>query len=238
MSIVIPDVSEFQTVDFSVFNGPIIVRAHNGRREDYHWQQHAAGASAQPWWAAYQYLPSNVGAGWAAQQFLATLGTFRPNCTILDLEEGTGNQVDRQHEWLTVMANDPARDWTYSGDYFARTHGLTVDWVAAYQSRAPSTAHLLWQFTDAHNFDGIGTCDGSVFDGTLADLIALTNPVAPSQQPEEPDMCNVIHNNNEYLLHAGKLVYVTAALPATIPSWTVDDGTWGNLTKAFGGPVQ
>jgi hypothetical protein len=54
------------------------------------------------------------------------------------------------------MANDPARDWTYSGDYFARTHGLTVDWIAAYQKREPTTAHRLWQFTDKHEFPGIG----------------------------------------------------------------------------------
>lgn len=173
--LLIPDVSEFQTVDFTVFSGPIIVRAHNGRRSDYHWLQHAAGASSQPWWAAYQYLPANVGAAFAAQRFLETLGTFRPNVTILDLEEGAGDQQQRQHDWLTVMAGDPARDWTYSGDYFARAHGLTVDWIAAYQNRAPSTAHTLWQFTDAHDFPGIGICDGSVFLGTVDDLIALTS---------------------------------------------------------------
>lgn len=186
--LLIPDVSEYQTVDFNVFSGPIIVRAHNGRRADYHWERHAAGASAQPWWAAYQYLPANVGAGLAAHRLLDTLGTFRPNVTILDLEEGTGDQQGRQHDWLDVMANDPARDWTYSGDYFARTHGLTVDWIAAYQKREPTTAHKLWQFTDAHDFPGIGTCDGSVFFGTVADLIALTsNPPVPPHPPEDED---------------------------------------------------
>lgn len=178
--LIVPDVSEYQTVDFAVFEGPIIVRAHNGRREDYHWRQHAAGASAQRWWGAYQYLPANVDAGLAAQRFIETLGTFRPNVTILDLEEGDGDQQQRQHDWLTVMASDPARDWTYSGDYFARAHGLTVEWVAAYQNREPTTAHELWQFTDKHPVPGIGPCDASVFLGTVDDLIALTS-LAPSE---------------------------------------------------------
>lgn len=203
--LLIPDVSEYQSVDFTVFSGPIIVRAHNGRRADYHWPQHAAGASAQRWWGAYQYLPSNVGAGLAAQRFLDTLGAFRPNVTILDLEEGSGNQQERQHDWLTVMADDPARDWTYSGDYFARAHGLTIDWVAAYQRRAPTTAHKLWQFTDAHPFPGIGVCDGSVFLGTVDDLIALTSNT-PAPAPEDPPMSEMVRFGND------PTVYVVNAL--------------------------
>lgn len=171
----IPDVSEYQSVDFDVFFGPIIVRAHNSNRADNHWPQHAVGASKQPWWAAYQYLTATADPAQAARAFLATLGDHRPNCTILDLEAGDGDQSARQHVWLDVMANDPARDWTYSGDYFTRAHGITVDWVAAYQSREPTTAHQLWQATNAHDFPGIGTCDGSIFHGTVNDLIALTS---------------------------------------------------------------
>jgi len=182
--LLIPDVSEFQTVDFDVFSGPIIVRAHNSNRADLHWPQHAAGAAKQPWWAAYQYLTKTADPAAAAHAFLATLGDWRPNCTILDLEEGDGDQTARQHAWLQVMASDPARDWTYSGDYFARTHGLTVDWIAAYQSREPTAAHKLWQFTDAQSFPGIGVCDGSTFFGTVADLIALTGG-GPAPQEEE-----------------------------------------------------
>lgn len=185
----IPDVSEFQTVDFDVFSGPIIVRAHNSSRADKHWAAHAAGASRQPWWAAYQYLTKNADPAQAARAFLATLGAWRPNCTIVDIEEGDGDQQARQHAWLTVMADDPARDWTYSGDYFARTHGLTVDWIAAYQSRKPTAAHTLWQFTDAHDFPGIGRCDGSVFHGTVDELTALTGGTAPTTPtPSEDDM--------------------------------------------------
>lgn len=176
----IPDVSEFQTVNFDVFSGPIIVRAHNSNRADLHWAQHAMGASQQPWWAAYQYLTKNANPGDAARAFLATLGNYRPNCTILDLEEGDGDQQARQHAWLSVMAGDPSADWTYSGDYFARAHGLSVEWVAAYQNREPTTAHVLWQASDRWDFPGIGSCDGSLFHGSVDDLIALTSGTAPA----------------------------------------------------------
>jgi hypothetical protein len=201
MPVLIPDVSEFQTVDFRVFSGPIIVRAHNSNRADYHWPQHAEGASKQPWWAAYQYLTATADPTAAAHAFLATLGNYRPNCTILDLEEGGGDLHARQHAWLSVMAGDPARDWTYSGDYFARAHGLDVEWVAAYQQREPTTAHRLWQFSDAHAFPGIGACDASTFDGTVADLVALTNggstPAPPSHPSEDDEMLWIVQDTKD-----------------------------------------
>jgi hypothetical protein len=74
--------------------------------------------------------------------------------------------------------------WTYSGLFFARDHlpGVNVEWIAAYQHHEPIGGHLLWQHTDAHQWAGIAkVCDGSRFNGTLADLIALTNT-------EEADM--------------------------------------------------
>lgn len=206
-ALLIPDVSEYQTVDFSVFSGPIIVRAHNGTRADRRWPQHAAGAARQPWWAAYQYLPATIDPAGAARAFLSTLGGWRPACTILDLEEGDGDQQARQHAWLTVMASDPAQDWTYSGDYFARTHGLRVDWVAAYQAREPTAAHRLWQFTDKHPFPGIGPCDGSVFHGSVADLVALTSGTpapTPVPHPEEGDMTPAIVTTSD----GRNLIYV------------------------------
>lgn len=196
--LLVPDVSEYQSVDFAVFSGPIIVRAHNGTRVDRHWSQHAQGASKQPWWAAYQYLPANTDPAVAARGFLTALRGWRPDCTILDLEEGDGNQQYRQHAWLSVMADDPAVDWTYSGDYFARSRGVTVDWVAAYGQREPTTAHRLWQFTDKQPVAGIGTVDCSVFHGTIEDLRALTG-AAPRPQPanEEDDLRSYLVRSKE-----------------------------------------
>jgi hypothetical protein len=204
--LLLPDVSEFQTVDFGVFSGPIIVRAHNSNRADNHWPQHAAGASKQPWWAVYQYLTAGADPAAAAHALLATIGSYRPNATILDLEEGSGDQQARQHAWLSVMAGDPAVDWTYSGDYFARAHNLdNVEWVAAYQSREPTTAHNLWQFSDAHTFPGIGACDASIFHGSLDDLLRLTgNAPAPTPQPapEVDDMVRIMRPDGQATVYA------------------------------------
>lgn len=192
--LLIPDVSEYQTVDFSVFSGPIIVRAHNSSRPDRKWAEHAAGASRQPWWGAYQYLTKTADPAAAARAFLATLGGYRPNVTILDLEEGDGDQRSRQHAWLSVMAGDPARDWTYSGDYFARSRGVIVEWVAAYGQQEPSQAHLLWQFTDCYPFPGISPspCDGSIFHGSLDNLLAVTGGSTPEDDltDEQADQLN------------------------------------------------
>lgn len=236
MSVLIPDVSEYQTVDFGTFTGPIIVRAHNGWRADNHWTRHADGASNQAWWGAYQYLPATVDPAAAAQAFLTTLAGYRPNVTILDLEEGDGDQSARQHAWLSVMAGDPATDWTYSGAYFARTHGLTVEWIAAYGQREPTDTHLLWQYADNQYFAGIGNCDGSVFNGDLGQLIALTNPPA-APVSEDEDMLNLIYNGGQYLLHAGKIVPCSKPLPAAVTQWPVDDRQWHFLTDAFGQPA-
>lgn len=186
----IPDVSEFQDVDWDVFNGPVIVRAHNSNRPDRKWAKNAPHAARQPWWGAYQYLTRGADPAAAARNFLATLGGLRPNVVILDLEEGDGDQQPRQHAWLEVMAGDTIPDWTYSGAYFARAHNLgAVEWIAAYQRNEPTVAHKLWQATDNHVFPGIGACDGSLFHGSIADLIALTGgSAAPPPVQEDDDM--------------------------------------------------
>ncbi len=168
----IPDTSEWHPMED--YAGPIILRAHNGYRPDRVWAGDSLKAVAQSWWGAYQYLPGSADPAAAARAFVDTLGSLQPNVVILDLEEGDGDQSGRQHAWLDTVTGHP--EWTYSGDYFARTHGVAVNWIAAYQNNEPTTAHALWQFADNHAFPGISQpCDASVFHGTLNDLIALTS---------------------------------------------------------------
>lgn len=178
MTLLIADVSEFQPdIDWDAYaasNPAAIVRVHNGWRADNQWPRNQIGVVRCRWWGAYQYLPASVDPARAALAMLATLGDSRPSVTILDLEEGGGDQQPRQDAWLRVMAGDPADDWTYSGLYFARQHNVHVDWIAAYGQREPTVDHLLWQFSDSTDFPGVGTTDASVFNGSIDDLLALT----------------------------------------------------------------
>jgi hypothetical protein len=185
-----PDVSEYQTVNFGLYSGPIIVRAHNSNRSDYHWVAHAAGASQQPWWGAYQYLTASADPLKAAQAFIVTLGTYRPNVVICDLEEGDGDQSGRWRLWEQAMLAFPAKKWLYTGLAYAKAHNLHPDWVAAYGQTEPTMPHVLWQYADNAPFPGIGNCDGNLFHGTVQDLTWLTDPPQPVPVPDPEDDMN------------------------------------------------
>lgn len=154
----------------------MIVRAAYGTKTDLHWSANAAGASTLSWWGAYQYLPAGTDPAAAAAAFTKLLAGRTPNVVVLDLEEGSGDQGPRQRAWLAAM--HAQTEWTYSGLYFARSHGLTgVQWIAAYQqSSEPTAPHELWQYTGGgYRCPGIaGGIDASIFHGTLDDLITLT----------------------------------------------------------------
>ncbi|MDA8440544.1 MAG: GH25 family lysozyme [Propionibacterium sp.] len=182
---IIADVSEFQQViDWPTYGAHVpgvIIRAHNGNRPDAYWQRNLAGARANVTWRGfYQYLPANVDPAAAARAFTATIGQLEPGeVVILDLEEGSGDQRARRQLWLDTM--QAPIEWTYSGLYFARSHlpGVSIEWIAAYQSSEPTDAHTLWQFTNAHTFPGIARpCDASVFHGTI--LPGLTGSLGRS----------------------------------------------------------
>jgi hypothetical protein len=186
------DVSEFQTVDWAKYgatNPAVIVRAHNGWRADNKWAANVAGSRKFCQWRGfYQYLPASVDPRQAARDFAATVGPMLPGeVAILDLEEGAGDQRQRRADWLDEL--HAAVEWTYSGLYFARQHlpGVSLEWVAAYQSTEPTDTHTLWQCSNARQFPGIGTADCNQFNGTLADLIALTAATPEADMPLTDD---------------------------------------------------
>jgi len=181
MTLAVADVSEFQrTVNWAAYgaaNPAVIVRAHNSARADNYFTTNVIGARAHTQWRGfYQYLTAGADPVQAARDFQATTGPMLPGeVAILDLEAGTGDQRARRQAWLDALHDDV--EWTYSGLAFARAHlaGVRVDWIAAYQLSEPSDAHALWQNTDARRFAGIANpCDGSLFNGTLAQLKTLT----------------------------------------------------------------
>jgi hypothetical protein len=191
MTVTIADVAEFQqTINWAAYGAQspaAIVRVHNSNRADFFATANIAGARAHCRWRGwYQYLNAGADPVAAAHAFQATLGPTLPGeVMIVDIEEGTGDQTGRRAAWLSAL-QDPV-EWTYSGAAFARAHlGGQVDWIAAYGQAEPADPHTLWQFTDKQNFAGIATpCDGSVYSGTIDQLIALTQGVVQDMTPAE-----------------------------------------------------
>lgn len=66
----------------------------------------------------------------------------------------------------------------------------------------------------------------------------LRVPPAPPPASEHDDMLNVIYNNTQNLLHAGKLMYCTVPLPDAVPKHFVDKVQWDLYVRAFGQPVK
>lgn len=194
--VLLADISEFQpdlsdAVYLQNFSPAIIFRAMYGTTVDKAWYGggrrtalHAAGAKFV---GIYQYIVAGEDPVAQADALCALLGSLQPGEKVIaDLEEGSGDQQARWVAWAdrinSQLGNPP---WDYSGENFAATHGLQpVDWIAAYQATEPSPAHLLWQFTDSFTIPGIpGTCDCSVFHGTIAQLAAYAYSGQPAPQP-------------------------------------------------------
>jgi hypothetical protein len=200
MTLTIADVSQYQgIIDWAAYgaqNPGGIARIHNSVDVDNFWQHNRDGLRANcKWRGFYQYLDGGADPAAAAHAFQATLGPTLPGeVMILDLEEGAGDQRGRRTAWLAALQDET--EWVYSGLYFARTHlaGVKVEWLAAYGQSEPSDPHNLWQFTDARTFAGInGACDASVYDGTLAQLQALTGAKPTPPGPTKPPV-QINHN--------------------------------------------
>jgi len=221
MTLPIADVSEFQLVidwvAYGAQNPAAIVRVHNSNRPDNRAQPNIRGARAHCAWRGwYQYLTAGADPVKAAHDFQATLGPTLPGeVMILDLEEGTGDQSARRAAWINAL-QDPV-EWTYSGMYFARQHlpKVRVEWLAAYGQGEPTDSHLLWQNTNARRFAGIAKpCDGSLFNGTIAQLQALTSP-----KPAAKDTTTTPST-------------VPPNVPASVPFTTTDTEVDGWLVQA------
>jgi hypothetical protein len=126
--------------------------------------------------ALYQYVVAGQDPAAQAKALAQLIGPLRPGeIVIADIEEGSGSQQQRWVTWAEAL--DKALGfppWDYSGLSFAAAHALApVDWVAAYGQAEPDAGQKLWQFTDALQIPGIGTCDCSV-GPPIAQLAAMT----------------------------------------------------------------
>lgn len=185
-STLLADVSEFQpnVVDatYLAWSKAIIIRcAYGAAHDDKAWYGgerrdllHSGGARFV---GIYQYLVDFQSGAAQAQAFHRIVGPIRPGeVFIADYEEGGRALLTA---WYNQMLGLYGRGiapylWTYTGLAFGEAQGvLPVEWIAAYGSTEPFERHKLWQFTDAYQVPGVGSCDCSVFRGTIDQLAAL-----------------------------------------------------------------
>ena len=182
--VLLADVSEFQPdiadATYLRWSKAIVIRALYGTRVDKAWyggaRRDALHAGGARFIGIYAYIRGGQDVTAQAKALISLLGHLRPGEKVIaDIEEGTGSQQARWVTWAkTVNAALKDPPWDYSGLNFAADHGLQpVTWVAAYGTREPDPPHQLWQFTDAFKVPGVGTCDCSVFHGSIDDLAAL-----------------------------------------------------------------
>ncbi len=240
--VLLADVSEFQPqiadTTYLAWSRAIIIRAAYGAQHDdkawYGGQRrdllHSGGA--------HQYVTAFEDPAVQAHALVRLLGSLRPGEKVIgDLEEGAGDQRGRRAAWATVI-HDGLGDtpWTYSGLNFAADHGLApVDWVAAYGPAEPGVPHKLWQFTDAFAVPGVGSCDCSVFHGTIDQLAALAwqpaepRPVPFPQPPDTEDTMIVL----DALTSGGPAVVLPVPAGKTRVIFYADPGYKGQVQPSL-----
>lgn len=190
MTILVPDVSEFQSgnsapdwAGIKAKNGGAgIIRVGYG---DAHLDKMFLSnytmmkSNGFKFLGLYQYLrggqdpnaQANAFCNWVGPTSAVAPGTV----FILDLEEGDGDQSGRALAWHKFvddfygLSARPLneRSWLYSYTSFVASHNLGSifasqrhTWVAAYQSTEPALGHTLWQSTDGSQGSNITSWPG------------------------------------------------------------------------------
>jgi hypothetical protein len=178
MTILLPDVSEFQTGNSapdwagikSKNGGAGIIRVGYGDAHLDHMfvnNYTALKKNGYRFMGLYQYLVAGQDVASQAAKFCEWVGpksAVAPGTVfILDLEEGNGDQSGRALTWLNMvdghygLNSKPLneRSWLYSYGSFVTSHNLGAifasqrhTWIAAYQATPPPIGHTLWQSTD------------------------------------------------------------------------------------------
>lgn len=148
----------------------------------------------------YHYLTAGDDPAAQARFFCAVLKSLLAGeFIVVDEEEGAGNQEPRAAVFLATVNQQlglvQVQDVEYSGLNYVTAHGGWVPgvtrWVAAYQPAEPAAGQTLWQKADNVTFPGIAKpCDGTVFHGTVDQLIALVTP----QQEDPMDRVYIMHS--------------------------------------------
>jgi hypothetical protein len=192
--VLLADVSEWnpQVADaaYLAWSKAIVIRAMYGDAHDDHaWYGgqrrallHQGGARFV---GIYAYLVAGQSGAAQAQAFRRLVGAIEPGeVFVADFEEGAKPVLSAWYGEMLSLYGPGIHPylWTYSGLDFGQAEGvLPVEWIAAYGQAEPSSPHRLWQFTSAFAVPGVGTCDASVFHGTIDELAALAYQAAPAE---------------------------------------------------------
>ncbi|MEZ4368293.1 MAG: GH25 family lysozyme [Kofleriaceae bacterium] len=143
---------------------------------------------------AYQYFRPSVSVAAQAQLMLDKIGTLEPDdlSPVIDVETASGlspgEVATKVGQWIEIVeAATGRRPIVYTGRYFWRDQVGGANflpsplWIAHYTSAEcptipdPWSDWAFWQYTDSGSVDGIaGGVDVNVFNGSMADLLALT----------------------------------------------------------------
>jgi lysozyme len=150
-----------------------------------------AAQAAGLWWGAYHFGDGTDGAA-QADFFLGVTGPVRPAVLALDFEanpEGPSMTLDQARAFvMRVQALTGRWPGLYGGAYLDQLLGSVKDpvltncwlWLAQYAATAVTLANwttwTLWQYTSSATPPGIGQCDRSRFNGTVAELEAFFTP--------------------------------------------------------------
>lgn len=185
--VLLADVSEFQpnVADAAYLawsKGMVIRAAYGDAHTDKAWYGgqrrallHQGGVK---FLGIYQYLVKSQSGAAQALALRNLVGSLQKGeVLIADYEEGSGKSVltGWYNQMVAAYGSGISRYlWTYTGAYFGEANGLLpVQWLAAYQNSEPTSPHTLWQFTAGYSVPGVGSCDCSVYHGTMDQLAAL-----------------------------------------------------------------
>lgn len=188
------DVSEFQPdvvdVVYLAWSHAIVIRAAYGdAHDDQAWyggtRRAALHAGGVKFLGIYQYLVATQDGGAQANALHDLVGPLQPGeVLIADFETGVRTTLTAWYNRMLALGYPGRYLWTYTGLNFGQAQGvLPVEWIAAYGQGEPTTPHKLWQFSSSYSVPGVGTCDCSVFHGSIDELAALGYSAAPKPPP-------------------------------------------------------
>jgi GH25 family lysozyme M1 (1,4-beta-N-acetylmuramidase) len=133
-----------------------------------------------------------------AGHFLAAIGSLAPGeVAVLDAEV-PGLSAAWCRAWLSAVEQATGRtpllycSWSFWGDVLGEMADYPL-WIAAYHGlghddpRDSVPGCRFWQYSDNAQVPGVGSCDDSVFRGTVAELAALAGGAPPAPPaPADP----------------------------------------------------